>query len=73
MGEALIKGFVATGVSKASKICASVRSEARQKAMGALNIKIFGDALRDGAAQVAQNSDIIFLAVCLALATEYLT
>lgn len=65
MGEALIRGFLATGVSKAHKICASVRSESRQQALSLLNITLFGDALNEGAAQVAQNSDIIFLAVGL--------
>ena len=63
MGEALIRGFVATGVSRPDKICASVRSESRQQALKPLNIAVYGDALRDGASLVAQNSDIIFLAV----------
>lgn len=64
MGEALIRGFLATGVSKAHKICASVRNKSKQQALAPLNITLFGDALQEGASQVAQNSEIIFLAVC---------
>lgn len=67
MGEALIKGFLATGVSTSDKICASVRSESRQQALDPLNITVFGNALDEGAAQVARNSDIIFLAVRVSL------
>ena len=63
MGEALIRGFLATGVSRSDKICASVRSEGRQKALNALNITVYGDALGEGASLVAENSDIIFLGV----------
>ena len=63
MGEALIRGFVATGVSRPDKISASVRSKSRQQALQPLDITVYGDALQEGASQVAQNSDIIFLAV----------
>lgn len=63
MGEALIRGFIATGVSKPDKICASVRSSKRKDIMEEIGITAYGDALDGGAAQVAQNSDIIFLAV----------
>lgn len=63
MGEALIRGFIATGVSKAENISASVRSTERQQALEGLGISVYGDALQDGAASIAKNSDIIFLAV----------
>jgi len=65
MGEALIRGFIATGVSTPDKICACVRSESRQQALEPLGITTYGSALGKGAAKLAQNSDIIFLAVCL--------
>lgn len=63
MGEALIRGFIATGVSSPDRICASVRSEPRQQALAQLGINVYGSALGEGAALVAENSDIIFLAV----------
>ena len=63
MGEALIRGFIATGVSRPEKICASVRSSARREVMEGIGITACENALEGGAAQVAKKSDIIFLAV----------
>jgi pyrroline-5-carboxylate reductase len=67
MGEALIRGFIGTGISRPEKICACVRSEDRQQALEPLGITTYGNALGEGAAQLAANSDIIFLAVRLPL------
>jgi hypothetical protein len=64
MGEALIKGFISSGVSSTAKIRASVRSKERKLAMEALGIKAFGNALKGGAAALAAESDILFLGVC---------
>ena len=63
MGEALIRGFIGTGVSRPDRICASVRSADRQQALAPLGISVFGNAVQEGAASVAAASDIIFLAV----------
>ena len=62
MGEALIRGFVSSGVSTADRISASVRSAERKKAMGALGVLTVGNALEGGAADIAK-SDIIVLGV----------
>ena len=62
MGEALIRGFVSSGVSSAGKIAASVRSIERQKAMARIGVQTFGNALEGGAAAIAK-SDIIVLGV----------
>ena len=63
MGEALIRGFCKSGVSSSEQICASVRSFDRQRALSALGLRVYGDALSDGAADLAANSEIIFLGV----------
>ena len=39
MGEALIRGFIQSGVSSAANLSASVRSEERQRAMQQLGIQ----------------------------------
>jgi hypothetical protein len=39
MGEALIRGFIQSGVSSAGNLSASVRSEERQRAMQQLGIQ----------------------------------
>ncbi|KAK9841735.1 hypothetical protein WJX74_011101 [Apatococcus lobatus] len=63
MGEALIRGFLASGVSVPSNISASVRNAERQRALSMLGIQIFGSATDGGAAEIAANSDIIILGV----------
>ena len=67
MGEALIRGFINTGVSKPERICASVRSSKSRAIMEDIGVTPYKNALDGGAAEVAQNSDIIFLAVRLPL------
>ncbi len=62
MGEALIRGFVSSGVSSAHKIAASVRSTDRRNAMAAIGVRTVGNALEGGAADIAK-SDIIVLGV----------
>ena len=42
MGEALIRGFIQSGVSSAANLSASVRSEERQRAMQQLGIQARG-------------------------------
>ena len=69
MGEALIKGFCKSGVSSVEQISASVRSFDRQRALRALGLRVYGNALDGGAADLAANSEIIFLGVSLALPT----
>ena len=64
MGEALIRGFVRSGVSTADKLSASVRSSARAKVMRSLGVTVFGNALEGGAAGIAA-SDIVVLGVGL--------
>ena len=67
MGEALIRGFVSSGVCSADNISASVRSTERRQAMANLGVQSFGNALEGGAANIAK-SDIIVLGVrCRAL------
>lgn len=63
MGEALIKGFCKSGVSSVEQISASVRSFDRQRALRALGLRVYGNALDGGAADLAANSEIIFLGV----------
>ena len=63
MGEALIRGFLASGVSVPSRLSASVRNAERQRALSMLGIQIFGSAADGGAAEIAANSDIIILGV----------
>ena len=62
MGEALIRGFVSSGVSTSDRISASVRSSARASAMRNLGVAVFGNALEGGAADIAA-SDIVVLGV----------
>ncbi|KAK9821768.1 hypothetical protein WJX81_006988 [Elliptochloris bilobata] len=63
MGEALIRGFIQSGVSTAANLSASVRSEERQRAMQQLGIQVFGNALLGGAEALCEASDIIVLGV----------
>ena len=63
MGEALIRGFTRSGVSTWEQICASVKSKERQSALSAMGLRVYGNALNGGAADLAANSDIIFLGV----------
>ena len=63
MGEALIRGFCKSGVSSVEQISASVRSFDRQRALSALGLRVYGNALDGGAADLAANSEIIFLGV----------
>ena len=62
MGEALIRGFVSSGVSTADKLSASVRSSTRASVMRSLGVTVFGNALEGGAADIAA-SDIVVLGV----------
>ena len=64
MSEALIRGFIASGICAPEDIIASVRSTARWQAMESLGVQPVGDALRGGAAEVAARSDTILLGVC---------
>lgn len=61
MGEALIRGFCKSGVSSVEQISASVRSFERQRALSSLGLRVYGNALEGGAADIAANSEIIFL------------
>lgn len=63
MGEALIRGFCKSGVSSVEQISASVRSFDRQRALSNLGLRVYGNALEGGAADLAANSEIIFLGV----------
>ena len=63
MGEALIRGFCKSGVSSVEQISASVRSFDRQRALSNLGLPVYGNALEGGAADLAANSEIIFLGV----------
>ncbi|KAL3153922.1 hypothetical protein ABBQ32_013485 [Trebouxia sp. C0010 RCD-2024] len=63
MGEALIRGFCKSGVSSVEQISASVRRFDRQQALSAMGLRVYGDALEGGAADLAANSEIIFLGV----------
>ena len=64
MGEALIRGFLSSGVSSAGRICASVRTFERRDLLESLGIgNIHDDALAGGAQAVAAESDIIFVGV----------
>lgn len=63
MGEALIRGFCKSGVSSVEQISASVRSFERQRALSSLGLRVYGNALEGGAADIAANSEIIFLGV----------
>ncbi len=65
MGEALIRGFLASGVSVASKVSASVRNAERQRVLNGLGIRTFGNANDGGAAEIAASSDIIIVGVSL--------
>lgn len=45
MGEALIRGFLSSGVSSSEKICASVRSQERKSTMEGIGLQVgFGFA-----------------------------
>ena len=70
MGEALIKGFCRSGVSSYEQISASVRSSERQRALKRLGLRVYGDAYQGGAAELAANSEIIFLGVSTLVPAE---
>ena len=65
MGEALARGLLAAGALDAGGLCASVRTEERRLALGALlgASRVFGDALDGGAQKVAESSDVIVVGV----------
>ena len=63
MGEALIRGFLSSGVSVPNNISASVRNAERQRVLSMLGIQVFGSATDGGAAEIAASSDIIILGV----------
>ena len=65
MSEALIRGFIASGICAPEDVVASVRSTARWQAMESIGVQPVGDALRGGAAEVAARSDTILLGVSL--------
>lgn len=66
MGEAMMRGF-SGGVSSADRLSASVRSSERKQKMTSLGFRVFPDALKGGAEQLAAGNDIIFLGVRLPL------
>lgn len=55
VGEALIRGFCEAGISTADRLSASVRSSERQQKMTSLGVRVFEDATKGGAKQVAAN------------------
>ena len=55
VGEALIRGFCEAGISSADRLSASVRSSERQQKMTSLGVRVFEDATKGGAKQVAAN------------------
>ena len=69
MSEALIRGFIASGICGPENVMASVRSSARWQAMKSLGVQPVGDALRGGAAEIAASCDIILLGVCTLVGT----
>ena len=58
-----MRGFTTSGVSSADRLSASVRSSERQKTMTSLGFRVYPDALKGGAEELAANNDIIFLGV----------
>lgn len=64
MGEALIRGFIASGLTSAARVSASVRTVERQRALEDLGINdVFDSAADGGAAGVAAAADVIVLGV----------
>jgi len=64
MGEALIRGFLQSGVSSPGRICASVATFERKELLGSLGVgNVFDDAIQGGADEVAKFSDVIILGV----------
>ena len=63
MSEAMIRGFIASGLFGPEDIMASVRSAERWQAMESLGVQPVGDALRGGAAEIAASCDTIILGV----------
>jgi pyrroline-5-carboxylate reductase len=64
MGEALIRGFIKSGVSTAGRISASVATFERRELLSAMGINNVFDAAADGgAAGIAGASDVIVLGV----------
>ncbi|KAL6773764.1 hypothetical protein ACKKBG_A22395 [Auxenochlorella protothecoides x Auxenochlorella symbiontica] len=65
MGEAMIRGFLESGVSHPSRLSASVRSSARATALSRLGVtRVFQDAVKSGgAAALAASARVIFLGV----------
>ena len=68
MGEALIRAFLAAGICTPDSMVASLRNADRRLVLEEMGIQTVGDAVfADGAAEVASQSDIIFLAVSVRL------
>lgn len=64
MGEALMRGFLNSGVSSPGRLCASVANIERKQLLSAMGIgNVFDDACEGGAADVARFSDVIILGV----------
>lgn len=64
MGEALIRGFLSSGVSTPGRICASVATLERRELLQSIGIgNVFEEATSGGAAEVANCSDVILLGV----------
>lgn len=63
MGEAMLKGFFAAGISAPDRVDAAVRSAERHAAMTRLGVTVLPCALAGGAKAIAESSEIIFLGV----------
>ena len=63
MSEALMRGFIASGLVAPENMVASVRSAERWQAMEGLGVQPVGDALRGGAAEIAASCDTILIGV----------
>ncbi|KDD74594.1 hypothetical protein H632_c1200p0, partial [Helicosporidium sp. ATCC 50920] len=64
MGEALLQGFIQSGVSSPGLLSASVRNWRRREFLGSIGVgRTFEGASEGGAAGVAKHSDVIMLGV----------
>eukprot|EP00887_Chlorella_sp_A99_P003481 scaffold7.g3481.t1 len=64
MGQALIGGWIAAGMSTPGRICASIKTFERRDLLENMGIgSIYGDAIEGGAREVAANSRIICIGV----------
>jgi pyrroline-5-carboxylate reductase len=64
MGEAMIRGFISSGISSPGRISCSVNTLERRQLLENLGVgNIFDDAEMGGAAGVAENSEVIVLGV----------